>query len=352
MAMTQPQTPSISVVIPTYNDVTHIGEALASIVGQTLAPTEIIVCDDGSDDGTEELVREFAEHRARGVSIDYVRLPGRSGSAAARNHGGALARGDWIAVCDSDDTWTPTKLERQVGFLREWRGRRPIAVLGAHGYNVNEAGRIISVAPIGPTSEEQYERARERGSKLVVLHSSIIYPRAEFDAIGGYSTEYGSLDDVDFVCRMAFRGAVICLPEPLVHYRKRAGSKQLDQFWAQRQNALRLTENQQRRARGEAPISERDFAARLAAAPLRERLRRRRQFWGLYYYRVGATNMVNDHRLRGALELALASLLDPTRLRAGVRGAARARLSGRHPQRAVEPDRLAVEHAVLDDVTR
>jgi glycosyltransferase involved in cell wall biosynthesis len=320
-----PQT--VSVVIPTYNDARRLEDALSSIVGQSVPPGEIVVCDDGSDDGTDQLVRDFAARRAGDVSINYMRLPGRSGAATARNHGVAAARGAWIAVCDSDDMWAPTKLERQLAFLRDWSGSEPIAVLGAHGYNVNDAKKVISRAPVGPTSEEQCQAARQAGSKIVVLHSSIIYPRTEFDAVGGYSSEYGTLDDVDFACKMLDRGAVICLPERLVYYRKRAGSVQIAQFWDQREGVMRLTENQRRHARGEAPISREQFAARLAADPARKRFKRRMHLLGLYYYRAGATNVVNGHRLRGTFELALASILDGQRLRSGIRGAVRARRS-------------------------
>lgn len=318
--MTSSSEPSISVVIPTYNDAAHVGDALRSIVGQTLPPSEVLVCDDGSDDGTDELVRDFAGNHSRGVAVRYVRLPGRSGSAAARNRGVAEAQGDWIAVCDSDDMWLPEKLERQVGFIASWRGRRPLVVLGTHGWNVNEAGRMVSPALFGPTTEAEYEKAREVGGRLVVLHSSIVYPRDRFEALGGYSNEYGnSLDDADFVCRMVYEGAVICIPERLVYYRKRAGSQQLADFWAQRMQAARLTANQRRRARGEPPLSAESFGAELAAAPPRERLRRRRRVWGLYHYRIGAADLVNGRRARGLARLTLASILDGARLAGGVR---------------------------------
>lgn len=328
----------VSVVIPTFNDVGRIGDALASIAGQTLPPGEIVVCDDGSEDGTERFVREFAEHHAAGVRVSYIRLAERSGSATARNEGVAAARGAWIAACDSDDIWAPTKLERQIDFLRDWKAGERIAVLGTHGYNVNDARKIISLAPIGPTSIEQYRAARARGERLVVLHSSILFPRSEFDAVGGYSAEYGhSLEDVDLVCRMAERGAVICLSEPLVYYRKRPGSAQLTTFWSQRQNAWRLMENQQRRARGDAPIGSDEFAARLASAPAWRRFKRRKRLWGLYYYRAGATDLVNGRRLRGAARLALASLMDGSRFRSGVRNVLRTRRSRGSLKRSADP---------------
>ncbi|HSZ06356.1 MAG TPA: glycosyltransferase family 2 protein [Solirubrobacteraceae bacterium] len=325
--MTLPETRSISVVVPTFNDVGRLGEALTSIVGQTLPPGEVVVADDGSDDGTDEFVAEFSAGQANGVAVRYVRLSSRSGVVAARNEGIALAHGEWIATCDSDDVWAPSKLERQAAFVRDWRGGQPIALLGTYGYNVNDAKRVISIADMGPTSEEEYSALRRAGGTFFMLHSSVMYPRADYLAVGGYTTEYRAADDVHFFCQMAERGVVISLPEPLVYYRKRAGSVQMSRFWDQRRGVLRLTENQQRRAAGEAPIGSDEFDAQMASDPALKRLRRRRQLWGVYYYRVGAAHIVNGRRLRGGLELALASVMDGARLRSGIRHVLRVRPS-------------------------
>src|ERR1700730_15162443 len=102
---TEPRAWSISVIVPTYNDVGRIGDALESIVSQTLSPAEIVVSDDGSDDGTEQFLRAFGERQGGGIPVRYVRLPSRSGAYAARNAGIAASRGEWIANCDSDDMW-------------------------------------------------------------------------------------------------------------------------------------------------------------------------------------------------------------------------------------------------------
>jgi hypothetical protein len=317
---------AISVVVPSYNDVGRIGDALTSIVNQTEPPAEVVVADDGSDDGTERFVRDFGA-RTGGVEVRCVRLPSRSGVVAARNHGIAAARCDWIATCDSDDVWVPTKLARQTAFLREWTGRRRIALLGTHGYNVNDAKRVLSPAIMGPTTEEQYDALRAEGRMFYLIHSSVLYSRADWSALGGYTTEYGWADDYDFFCGMAELGVVLNLPEPLVYYRKRAGSVQLARFWDQRQGLMRLSENQRRRAAGRPPIGPEQFAAQQAALPATTRLGLRRRAWGMYYYRAGATNLVNGRRLRGSLELAFASILDGARLRAGVRGAVLTRMS-------------------------
>jgi glycosyltransferase involved in cell wall biosynthesis len=325
-----PDHASISVVIPTFNDVHRIGDALLSIVNQTLPPGEIVVCDDGSDDGTEEFVREFGVWRAGGVPVRYLRLPSRSGAAAARNAGVTAARGAWIASCDSDDVWVPNKLERQIAFIRSWSGSRRIALLGTYGYNMNDAKKIISRAVMGPTTEEEYDSLKHTGGLFYLIHSSTLFCRADFLAVGGYSDEYGTADDYPFFCQMAEQGLVINMPEPLVYYRKRAGSVQLESFWDLRREVMRLGVNQRRQVNGQAPIGRDEFVAQLASAPPWERFKRRKWLWGFYYYRSGATDIVNGRRARGAFKLALASILDRARLRSGIRGVARARLPQRH----------------------
>jgi glycosyltransferase involved in cell wall biosynthesis len=103
--------PEVSVVIPTYNRCAMLLEAIDSVLVQSNQSFELIVFDDGSTDGT-------AEHLTRlGKAVRIERIDHR-GPAAARNHGVALARAPMIAFLDSDDLWAPTKLERQLAFMR------------------------------------------------------------------------------------------------------------------------------------------------------------------------------------------------------------------------------------------
>jgi glycosyltransferase involved in cell wall biosynthesis len=100
----------VSVVVPTYNRAELIQEAIESVLRQTTPVHELIVVDDGSTDSTCELVRAYGD-RAVLLRHDH------RGAAAARNRGLARATGDWIAFLDSDDVWTPTKLEKQLQYL-------------------------------------------------------------------------------------------------------------------------------------------------------------------------------------------------------------------------------------------
>ncbi len=102
--------PRVSVVIPTYNRASLIREALESVFAQTFRDFEVIVVDDGSTDGTVELLKEY-EGR-----IAIIRQENR-GAGAARNRGLAEATGEYIAFIDSDDLWMDFKLDLQVAIL-------------------------------------------------------------------------------------------------------------------------------------------------------------------------------------------------------------------------------------------
>lgn len=313
--------PSISVVIPTYNDATRIPDAIESLVAQTYPPLEIIVSDDGSDDCTEAVIAHLASQQQR-VPIRYSRLETRSGNVAARNNGIQLASGDWIANCDSDDYWAPTKLQRQVEFLAAWDGTT-IAVLGTYGFNVNDHRRVISDAIMGPATEAEFRKTHddgEDGGIVYLLHSSTIFPKAVWEDVGGYTTEYGAgADDIHLWTRMASKGIVIAVPEQLVYYRKRAGSMQLDQFSAMQAGTARLAENRRRERDGLPPIDAETYASEKADVSQIARLGERRYVAGMYYYRVGSVRIVNGQRFRGAWNLLLASCLDGSRVRSGLK---------------------------------
>src|SRR5271165_4876357 len=109
---------TISAIIPLYNGERFIQHALASIAGQTLAPRELIVVDDGSTDDGVSIVERFG--RTRPVTL--IRKP-NGGQSSARNVGVAHATGDLIAFLDQDDLWYPHHLD---GLSRGFFVRRPI----------------------------------------------------------------------------------------------------------------------------------------------------------------------------------------------------------------------------------
>lgn len=113
---------SISVVIPYYNGSRMIGEALASVTAQTLAPIEIIVVDDCSK--PEEAAA--LDRLAAPFGAVVIHMPRNGGPSVARNAGIARARGEWIAFLDCDDLWAPNKLELQAAVVAKNPGCRAV----------------------------------------------------------------------------------------------------------------------------------------------------------------------------------------------------------------------------------
>lgn len=120
----------VSVVIPVRNGEHFLAEAIASVLGQSSPPLEVIVVDDGSSDSTSEVAQAF------GGRVRYVSQP-PLGVAAALNCGIGLARGELLAFLDADDVWRHDKLELQLAAFRADPGLD--AVFG-HLTNVGEAG--------------------------------------------------------------------------------------------------------------------------------------------------------------------------------------------------------------------
>lgn len=115
--LNQPSGPLVSIIMPTFNRANIIGQAIQSALDQTYSNWELLVCDDASDDETQQAVAAFRDERIR-----YTLLP-KGGAAAARNAGLRMARGEVIAYLDSDNIWHPRFLELTISRLQASPGR-------------------------------------------------------------------------------------------------------------------------------------------------------------------------------------------------------------------------------------
>jgi succinoglycan biosynthesis protein ExoO len=104
---------SVTVIIAAYNCEDFVGRAIASVAEQSLSPTEILIVDDCSTDGTRDVIRASAAADQR---VKLIALPQNGGPSAARNAGIDAALGDWIAILDADDAFAPDRLDQLVRF--------------------------------------------------------------------------------------------------------------------------------------------------------------------------------------------------------------------------------------------
>lgn len=205
--------PKVSVIIPTYNRKDYVTEAIDSVLNQTYKDFEVIVVDDGSTDGTGEILKEKYRNKIRYFYKE------NGGCASARNYGIRNALGKYIAFLDSDDKYLPKKLEDQVGILEE-----------------NKQYGFVSSDIIILGNKRQYLFKTIRPDK----NGNIAYPlfmftffslcasmfkKSCFDKAGYFNETMRYNEDTDMLLRVGvnFRAGFSCRPTFL--YRQHAGGK-------------------------------------------------------------------------------------------------------------------------------
>ncbi|MGV3722828.1 MAG: glycosyltransferase family 2 protein [Actinomycetota bacterium] len=200
----------VSVVIPTYNHARFLRMAIDSALRQSLPPREVIVIDDGSSDGTPEVVAEYGD-RIRALRH------ANQGVAASRNAGAELATGKLLAFLDADDVWRPQKLERQVERFQREPG------LGLVHCGVEEIDAEGNVLRRQQDGLEGSAVAREmllfRSPTILGGGSGVMIARSAFDEVGGFDPRLSTSADWDLYFRLASRCPVGYVPEPLLQYR-------------------------------------------------------------------------------------------------------------------------------------
>jgi glycosyltransferase involved in cell wall biosynthesis len=208
--MTDIKAGTVSVIIPTYNYGRFIAEAIRSALDQTLPPAEIVVVDDGSEDDTEAVVREF------GDQVRYVKQANK-GVSEARNRGVAETSGEFIAFLDADDTWEPTKLEKQAAKFREG-ATIGLVHCGMREFD-SETGATVGYRVEGAEGEVADDLLLWERPVVNVSGSAVMLSRRASEEAGGFDRRLKCGEDWDLCYRIARKFKVGFVPEPLVNYR-------------------------------------------------------------------------------------------------------------------------------------
>jgi glycosyltransferase involved in cell wall biosynthesis len=207
---------SVSVIIPVYNGERFLGEALASLLRQTIRPNEIIIVDDGSTDGTPQIAAEFEQY-AR-----YFRQE-RQGPPAARNFGVAKATGEWISMLDSDDVWPDNSLELQLAPIK---ADESIQVVVGHALLWRDPNAGSTALPCELPTDPQ----------LILNLGSALILKSLFEQLGPLDTNLLYCDDWDWFMRVRELGIRMHIHGGLVlYYRRHDGNltnnRKLDQHF-------------------------------------------------------------------------------------------------------------------------
>jgi len=227
----------VSAIIPAYNRAEFLTETISALLAQTEPPHEIIVIDDGSTDDTAAVVAGF------GAAVRYQRIE-NGGAPVARNVGAALATGDWLWFCDSDDLWQPEYLARA----------RAIAETPPHPHFIFGNFQLVRNGAWEPTAKfatapqgfwEAIACQKVAGGAIFteppyphilkfqpIFHSTIVMTKLLFEAVGGYDTRFArtASEDFEFTLRCV-AGAPVGMIEPsLVGIRRHEGNYSANQM--------------------------------------------------------------------------------------------------------------------------
>ncbi len=211
--------PLVSVVIPTYNRTKSTIEAIESVLAQTYSHVEVIIVDDGSTDGSREVVERFVSQKVKEhYRIVVLSQPNR-GASVARNAGIAEARGKYIGFLDSDDVWEPEKLEWQLRALAQFKEECGVCVTDAR--LVNDAGMDKhSFAGLGihypQTIGIDRSATKSLAQSFCFWISSLLVRADTLRQIGGLNPDISFMEDRDLHFRLSLVTSIAYVNKPLI----------------------------------------------------------------------------------------------------------------------------------------
>lgn len=193
----------VAVIIPTYNRRSTLSRALDSVLAQSVQPQQICVVDDGSSDGTAEM-----------IALDYPQVSylyqKNRGVSAARNHGVANTTADWLAFLDSDDEWLPEKLERQFQVLS---GLDDCRLIHSDEIWIRNGRRV------NPMNKHRKSGGDIFGQCLqlcAISPSAVLMQRSLFQETGGFDESLPACEDYDLWLRVCSVWPVAYVDEALL----------------------------------------------------------------------------------------------------------------------------------------
>ncbi|MFH1865072.1 MAG: glycosyltransferase [Candidatus Eisenbacteria bacterium] len=220
--------PRVSTIIPCYNGERFIGKAIESVLGQTYRDLEVVVVDDGSSDGSLDVVGRYMSDGR----VKLTRHETNKGIPAARNTGLGSSTGEFVAFLDQDDMWVPGKLEAQVPVLDE--GPPDLGMVFSDIVMIDDHGTRLGLAQGREIPRNIGRMSRHRRLRALYLRNfipliSVLARRTCLDGVGRFDESIrGGMDDYDLCLRIVPDWDVALINEPLAVHRVHEGSYSKD----------------------------------------------------------------------------------------------------------------------------
>jgi len=200
------ENPKISVVMSVYNGEKYLKEAVDSILNQSFKDFEFIIINDGSTDGSKEILENYKDERIRLFNNQNQGLIGSLNEAIG------YSRGEYIARMDADDISLPERLEKQISFMES----KKIVLCGSWAEVIDSIGNTIKhyiYPPIGSKKIRLYSIIH-----CPFIHPSVMFRKEIFEKVGGYKS-YKNIEDYELWTRIIYKNDTDNIPEELIKYR-------------------------------------------------------------------------------------------------------------------------------------
>jgi glycosyltransferase involved in cell wall biosynthesis len=208
----------VSVIIPAFNAANTIIRAIDSVRSQNMGSLEVIIIDDGSIDGTPDVV--LSNIRA-GENIQLVRMAKNSGVSAARNAGIRVAKGKFLAFLDADDIWLPEKLRKQIAVIER---DSSITLVSCNSQLIAESGLPVKEGHLNRPPVEGDDAWKTLLTYNFLPTPTVLTLTSLVKEIGGFDEKLAVGEDLDLWIKLGLRGKIVVLKEILTNYYDSAGS--------------------------------------------------------------------------------------------------------------------------------
>lgn len=208
----------VSVIIPVFNRAELVGTAIESVLAQTYRNIEIIVINDGSTDNSRAVIHDYADKfPVQVIAVDQV----NTGQTRARNNGIRIARGEYIAFLDSDDTWETDKLEHQVPLFK---GNVGLVYCGIN--EINPDGTLIRTVPCEPGIRGNIHRYLLVQNRMT--GGSVVVTRKALERVGLFDETFKAAENWDLWIRISREFEADYVDKALVNYLKHPDNMSID----------------------------------------------------------------------------------------------------------------------------
>lgn len=204
--------PAVSVLMTVYNAGKFLKPAIDSLLAQTFTDFELIIIENGSIDGSREIIRSYDDSRLKIFELDE-----NIGRTPALIKAFEKAKSEYIAIQDADDVSLPQRLELQADYMRN---NPQVVLLGTSCKFIDQANQFLRKFNPPCNTDEAYQSL---AFENIVAHSSAIYRRDAAEKVGGYPVELSFSQDYGLWLRLAKIGEIANLPQELVLIREHSG---------------------------------------------------------------------------------------------------------------------------------